>query len=948
MNDNNGTNPWADVSGPNMGYLLEQYDLYSMNPESVDQSFRELFDQWGEPSFEDSGAHDSEGSFISPNILFNKMRKLVAAISLADNIRLYGHTEADIFPLDKQPTNNLLDLASYQLTEADLREIPAEFICKENNNLNDGVEAIAYLKQTYTSAIGFEVRHLEPEKKEWLQKRIESTFTNEAISNQEKEKLLKGLVEAEAFEQFLGKTYVGQKRFSVEGLESLVPVMNEIVRLSAMDNIHDVMISMAHRGRLNVLTHVLDKPYEAMLSQFQHSEWKNKDLTLELTEGETGDVKYHLGAKKQKKINDRKITVTLANNPSHLEFSGTVAEGYTRAAQEVRTEKGYPQQDVSKAVAVLVHGDAAFTGQGVVTEILNYANTKAYGTGGTIHVIANNCIGFTTEPEDDRSTKYPSDIVKGYNVPIIHVNADDPENCMKAVKLAFEFRQTFHQDVLINLIGYRRLGHNEMDEPRTTSPLIYQAIDQHPTITEIYKKQLLTNKVLSESKIKEMEKEISDKLNLAYQNINQDQEPVRTIAQRHAAYQSDLPKVDTTVDNETLSQINNQLLEWPEGFNVFGKLKKILNRRKDAVDNHKKIDWGHAEVLAFASILKDGTPIRITGQDSERGTFSHRNIVLSDEKTGEKFSPLHTVGTSKASFAVHNSTLSETAILGFEYGYDVFAKETLVFWEAQFGDFANGAQVIFDQFIASGREKWGQKSGLVMLLPHGYEGQGPEHSSARLERFLQSAAENNWTVANLSTSGNYFHILRRQAALLQTDEVRPLVIMSPKSLLRNAAAGVYLEELTNGGFEPIIEEPGLGTNPEKVKRIVFTTGRLAVELSETVAKDKDAYDWLDIIRVEELYPFPKEKISHVLNKYENLEEIVWSQEEPQNMGAWSYIYPRLQELAPKDIEIAYNGRPDMASPSEGDPLVHKVEQKRIINNVLTQTVKSKKRMRKIG
>nr|WP_156290253.1 2-oxoglutarate dehydrogenase E1 component [Oceanobacillus salinisoli] len=945
--NNYRANPWADVKGPNMGYLLEQYDLYINDPDAVEKSFKDLFDVWGEPVASDNN-NDREVNSMSPNALLNKMNKLVSAITLADNIRAYGHLEANIYPLEKQEANDLLDMSSYQLTEEDLREIPAHFICSENKQLNNGLDAINYLKQIYTSTIGFDVNHMEPTEKAWLRNKIETEVVNEEISVSEKQQLLEMLLAAEGFEQFLGKTYVGQKRFSVEGLESLIPVMDEMIRLAAKDRMMDVMISMAHRGRLNVLTHVLEKPYEAIFSQFQHSTWENEDPTLEVVDGATGDVKYHLGAVKKKRVEDNEIKVTLANNPSHLEIAGTVAEGYTRAAQETRTEKGYPRQDVSKAVAVLVHGDAAFTGQGVVTEVLNYANTKAYGTGGTIHVIANNCIGFTTDPEDDRSTKYPSDIVKGYNVPVIHVNADDPEACLKAVRLAFEYRQTFHKDVLINLIGYRRLGHNEMDEPRTTSPVIYKRIDQHPTVTKIYKEKLAAEQSIANEKMIEIENATQNKLKQAYQNIRFDQEPVRPIAERHAAYSNEFPNTDTSVDEETLTKINNELLEWPEGFHVYGKLKKILNRRRDAIEKHKKIDWGHSEILAFASILKDGNPIRLTGQDSERGTFSHRNIVLSDEKTGNKYSPLHTLSSADASFAVHNSTLSEEAVLGFEYGYDVHSKETLVLWEAQFGDFANGAQVIFDQFISSGREKWGQKSGLVMLLPHGYEGQGPEHSSARLERFLQSAAENNWTVANLSSSGNYFHILRRQAALLDTDDIRPLVIMSPKSLLRNAAAGVYLEDLANGEFQPIIKEPGLGENPDDVKRVVFTTGRLAVELSEAVSKDKEMYNWLDMIRVEELYPFPEEKINHLLSKYKNLEEIVWTQEEPQNMGAWSYVAPRLQELAPENIKVTYNGRPDMASPSEGDPLVHKEEQNRIINNVLTQTVKRNTSVRKIG
>ncbi|WP_068676177.1 2-oxoglutarate dehydrogenase E1 component [Oceanobacillus sp. Castelsardo] len=944
--NNNGANPWADVKGPNLGYLIEQYDLYSKDPNLVDKSFKELFDVWGNPETINKNVEETS-DHISMNVLLNRMRKLVSAITLAENIRVYGHLEADIFPLEKQPSNELLDLTTYHLTEEDLKEIPAEFICKDKN-VKNGLEAMNYLKQIYTSTIGFEVDHMDIKEKDWLRNKIETNDASKGITTARKEELFHSLLLAEGFEEFLGKTFVGQKRFSVEGLESLVPVMNEIINLSAKDNIENVLISMAHRGRLNVLTHVLEKPYEAIFSQFQHSKWENEDSTLEMLEGATGDVKYHLGATKKKQIGNKEINVSLANNPSHLEIAGTVIEGSTRAAQEIRNEKGYPQQDFSKAVAVLVHGDAAFTGQGVVTEILNYANTKAYSTGGTIHIIANNCIGFTTEPEDDRSTKHPSDIVKGFNVPIVHVNADDPEACLKAVQLAFEYRQTFHQDVLINLIGYRRLGHNEMDEPRSTSPLIYKLVDKHQTITAIYKEKLINERTLTNDKIDEMESIVQKKLQQAYNNINQEKEPIRTTQERHELYKSELAEIDTSVDKETLLDMNNALLEWPEGFNVFGKLKKILSRRKVAFENNRKVDWGHAETLAFASILKDGTPIRLTGQDSERGTFSHRNIVLSDEKTGKKYSPLHQLSSANASFAIHNSTLSEAAILGYEYGYNVFAKETLVLWEAQFGDFANGAQVIFDQFISSGREKWGQKSGLVMLLPHGYEGQGPEHSSARLERFLQLAAENNWTVANLSNSGNYFHLLRRQAALLNTNDVRPLVIMSPKSLLRNASAGVFLEDLTEGGFEPIIKESGLGGNPEHVKRIVLSTGRLAVELSDYMTEDKDAYDWLDMIRVEELYPFPERKISEVLSKYKNLEEIIWTQEEPKNMGAWTYIAPHLQEIAPKGVTVRYNGRPDMASPSEGDPLVHKEEQFRIIHQAITKTVKQKMNVRKIG
>ncbi|MFD1850792.1 2-oxoglutarate dehydrogenase E1 component [Oceanobacillus bengalensis] len=938
MDNQSGINPYNSLSGSNMGYVLEQYDIYLTNPNEVDESFKELFNTWGAPQPSDYNIGQRSAEVLNPNVVINKMRKLAKAMDLAENIRKNGHLEADINPLKKPKVKKLLELSTYHLTEEDLKEIPAEFICKDHQEqFKDGLAAIEYLKQIYTGTVGFEVEHVDPIEKTWLKSKIESGYTIPNYSVAEKEAILKQLCDAEGFEQFIGKTYVGQKRFSIEGLETMIPLINEIVAQSAEYGVNDVAISMAHRGRLNVLTHILEKPYEAMLSQFQHSKWVNEDPSLELTEGITGDVKYHLGAVKQKKVGDKMVRVSLANNPSHLEFAGTVVEGYARALQDDRKEAGYPKQDVNKAVPILVHGDAAIAGQGIVQEIFNYAQAEAYGTGGTIHLIANNHIGFTTESKDDRSTEYASDIGKGYNIPILHVNADDPEACLAVARLAFEYRQTFRKDVLIDLSGYRRLGHNEMDEPRMTSPVTYAAVDGHPTITAVYKGKLIEGKSLSENRINEIFSETQEKLQKAYKNIDQEAEELRTTLERHEAYGSELPKVDTAVDKATLTQINEELLQWPEGFNVFRKLEKILNRRRDAIEKQKKIDWGHAEALAFATILKDGTPIRLTGEDSERGTFSHRNVVLSDEKTGEKYSPMHTISTSNASFDIRNSTLSENAILGFEYGYDVASPETLVLWEGQFGDFANGAQVIIDQFIASGREKWGQKSGMVLLLPHGYEGQGPEHSNARPERYLQLAAENNWTVANFSTAGNYFHALRRQAAILKTDEVRPLIIMSPKSLLRHASAGVYLEELTNGQFEPIIEQPGLGTKPDKVERVVLSTGRLAVELSDHVEKSPESYDWLDIIRVEELYPFPEENIEHVLNKYKNLKEIVWTQEEPQNMGAWTFIAPRLQKIAPKDIIVTYNGRPDMASPSEGDPRVHKQEQERIISNVLTQT-----------
>lgn len=939
----NTTNSWHDVFGANLGYLLEQYDLYLTDANLVDESLQGLFAAWGEPQIEIAQNNEElPQQGYSPTFIINKMKKLVDVLKLAENIRTKGHLEANIYPLEKQAPSDFLNLSYYGLTEEDVREIPVEIICPEKKGqLSDGLAAIEYLMEVYTGHIGFEIQHIEPEERKWLQNKIENNYCALSFSSAKKADLLSSLYKAEGFEQFIQKTYVGQKRFSVEGLEALVPSIEELISLSAEDGIENVMISMAHRGRLNVLAHVLEKPYEAIFSQFQHSSWVNNNPDYSETKGSTGDVKYHMGAVKNRQIQDKKIKVTLANNPSHLEIAGTVVEGYARAAQDDRSEKGYPKQDVSKALALLVHGDAAFPGQGVVAETLNYSRTKAYQTGGTIHIIGNNRIGFTTESEDSRSTRYSSDLAKGYNIPIFHVNADDPEASLTVMRLAFEYRQNYKKDVLVDLIGYRRMGHNEMDEPMATNPVTYNIVRNHPTITAVYKQQLLDEKSMTEEQIKEIETTVLTEITEAYKNINKEHSEVRSIAELQAENHHEISKVDTTVDKATLTTINSDLLEWPNGFNVFGKLQKILNRRLEVFEKKGKIDWAHAEALAFATILKDGTPIRLTGQDSERGTFSHRNIVLSDEKTGEKYCPLHTISTSNASFAVHNSSLSEAAILGFEYGYNVISPETLVLWEAQFGDFANGAQVVIDQFISAGRSKWGQKSGLVILLPHGYEGQGPEHSSARLERYLQMAAENNWTVANLSSSAQYFHILRRQAAILNTDDVRPLVLMAPKSLLRHASAGAYLEEFTNGQFQAIIEQPGLGSERDQVERIVFCTGRLAVELADLVADSKD-FNWLDIIRIEELYPFPEEQIRSLIGKYKNLKEVIWTQEEPKNMGAWSYIAPQLQQIVSDHIKVSYNGRPGMSSPSEGDPTIHKNEQQRIINEALTPTDKKAK------
>src|SRR5690606_20830528 len=631
----------------------------------------------------------------------------------------------------------------------------------------------------------------------------------------------------------------------------------------------------------------------------------------------TGDVKYHLGADRQLKQGDSvRARITLANNPSHLEVVGPVVDGYTRAAQETRNQSGYPIQNLDSCLAISVHGDAAFPGEGIVQETLNMGRLKGYNTGGTIHIIANNMIGFTTESTDSRSTKYASDIAKGFEIPIVHVNADDPEAVLAAAILAYKYRQKFHKDFVIDLIGYRRFGHNETDEPMVTNPLLYKKIKNHKTVKELYAERLIEKGLLSKEEAEKIDEEIKNKLQREYELAAKHSEDQDTEMNPPEYIMKGFQEPKTSVPMEELQQLNSELLKWPENFNVFQKLSRILKRRESAFNGDGKIDWAHAESLAFGSILKEGTPIRLTGQDSQRGTFAHRNLVLHDENTGEEYIPMHHISGSKASFVVYNSPLTEAGVVGFEYGYNVFAPETLVIWEAQFGDFANMAQVYFDQFISSSRAKWGQKSGLVMMLPHGYEGQGPEHSSGRVERFLQSAAENNWTVANVSTAGQYFHLLRRQAATLQKEEVKPLVLMTPKSLLRHPLASVDVTDLTEGKFQSVLEQKGLGEDHNAVERIILCSGKIAIDLEEYVT-EKDNLEWLHILPVEELYPFPKAQIENILSRYPNVKELVWVQEEPKNMGGWMHVDPYLRKLAPQGVEVRYIGRRRRSSPSEG-------------------------------
>ncbi|WP_372630369.1 2-oxoglutarate dehydrogenase E1 component [Cohnella sp.] len=946
---------WQQFFGPNLGYVQEQYDIYLQDAEAVSPQYRELFAQYGAPPRVDAAsaypASAPQGSGGSASLDANLLKKAIAAGQLAWNIRSFGHLAADIDPLELSPKANteMIEPATYGLTEADLRQLPPDCVWEDAPYpLSNAWEAVQKLLQVYTGPIAFEFGHVHvEEERKWLNKQAETVIPSTKLLTSEKESLLRKLYEAEQFEDFLQRTFVGQKRFSAEGIEALVPLTDEIVHELTNDGARHIAMGMAHRGRLNVLAHVLGKPYGNVFAEFHHSPNKNlipSEGSIGINYGWTGDVKYHLGANRSISSGETAETrITLANNPSHLEYVNPVVGGFARAAQEDRSQPGYPVQNLDLAASILIHGDAAFIGEGIVAETLNFNNIKGYTCGGTIHIIANNRIGFTTESHDSRSTHYASDLAKGFEIPIVHVNADDPEAVIAAARMASEYRTLFKKDFVIDLIGYRRYGHNETDDPETTQPLIYKKVKAHPNVARLYADKLVREGALSEEAANQIKRDVQNKLKDAYDEVKgrEGNSPVR---QSHPPeFSLDAPKPVTAVPLEKLRSINAGLLKFPESFNVYGKLKRILERRADALNDGEKVDWSHAETLAFATILADGTPIRLSGQDAERATFAHRNLVLHDTKTGDTFCPLHAIPEAKASFAIHNSPLSEAGVLGLEYGYNVFAPETMVIWEAQFGDFANSAQVLIDQFISAGQSKWSQRSGLTMLLPHGYEGQGPEHSSARLERFLQLSGEENWTVAYLSSAAQYFHLLRRQASVLNTDQARPLVLMAPKSMIRNPYVASSAAELSEGTFQTVLEQPGLGGQPAKVERIVLCTGKVAIDLAEELAKTPDTNrDWLHIVRVEQLYPFPKLELKAILDRFPNLSEVLWVQEEPKNMGAWGYIEPRIRELVDvAKVSVSYNGRPKRSSPASGYQQIHTFEQQFIINQTLVQKKKTK-------
>ncbi|CAG9620214.1 2-oxoglutarate dehydrogenase E1 component [Sutcliffiella rhizosphaerae] len=940
---------WERFYGPNMGYVYDMYDKYQENPESVDASIRALFEELGSPpgmdsiSISNAQSGNADTSVTQQAAPQAAIKKVIAANKLLRNIRTLGHLAANINPLEKETNFDVgfLDIETYGLNKTDLLQIPVDLVWEDAPEaISNAWEAYEHLKRIYTGTIAYEFGHIHDEyEQNWLNSYIEKTRIERSFTKEDRIELLERLIAVDGFEKFLHKTFVGQKRFSIEGLDMLVPMFDKLVQSGCEDGTKNISIGMAHRGRLNVLAHVLGKPYELIFSEFHHS--PNKELVPSegsrgINFGWSGDVKYHMGADRQVTgEKEQVVRINLAHNPSHLEFVNPVVQGVARASQEDRSERGYPKQNKQSSFSVLVHGDAAFPGEGVVAETLNLTKLNGYATGGTIHIIANNLLGFTTNFGDSRSTKYASDLAKGYEIPVIHVNADDPESCLSVMVFAYEYRKKFKKDIVIDLVGYRRFGHNEMDDANVTQPLLYEKINNHPNIADKYGKELVSRGTVTEDDVKSKKTDFMQKLQRIFDELRKEDENNVKIKQVPKPISDQVPELDTAVAEDLLKSINSNLVSYPEDFNVYPKLGRIMKKRESLLANENKVDWSLGETLAFATILAEGTPIRLTGQDSERGTFSHRHLVLHDNQTGKRFIPLHELPEAKASMSIHNSPLSEVAVLGFDYGYSVQSPESLVIWEAQFGDFVNVAQVIIDQFIASGRAKWGQKSSLVMLLPHGYEGQGPEHSSGRVERFLNSAAENNWIVANVTSAAQYFHLLRRQAKLTTKEDARPLIVMTPKSLLRNSMTVSDVKELTDGQFKLLVEEPRTGGNKEKVTRLVLCTGKVAIDLATKVEESgAGKVENVHIARVEQLYPFPQKEVEELASQFPNLNEIVWVQEEPKNMGSWPVVKANLHEIAKDGVSVDYIGRPKRSSPATGEPHIHKQEQAWIVEDSL--------------
>ncbi|MFI5317275.1 MAG: 2-oxoglutarate dehydrogenase E1 component [Myxococcota bacterium] len=904
-------------SGENGAWVEALYEDYALGRESVPESWRRFFDRLHGRVTPAEPPAAARANGRVPARDSSDAAPAVGVMGLVDAYRSHGHLVSKLDPLgtglDAHP---LLEPAVFGLGDWD----PARRV-RSGNYLGQAegtlAELIQSLRRTYARTFGAEFMEIRDKpRRDWLIERMEPRENRPSLSTEERLRILTQLIAAQRFEQFLHKRFLGVYRFSLEGGEALIPIMDTLIEGASELGAEEVVIAMAHRGRLNLMVHAMDMPYRAIMAEFQAT------LMPANAQG-AGDVKYHRGYSADRRTRAGKsLHLSLCPNPSHLEWINPVAEGVVAAKQHRRGDA-----DGAQVIPLQIHGDAAFTGQGIVYETLALSELASYRTGGTVHVILDNQIGFTTEPSQFRFTQYPSDTAKNIQAPIFHVNADDPEACVHAAKLAIAFRQQFKEDVIIHLVCYRRHGHNEGDDPTYTQPLMYKAIAAHERVAELYTDRLLAENAIDAAALGKLEEQQKRKLEQA---LEESTTHTRLAGAEgyHGLWEglANLEQTDgkSAVTRESLEVVARALVETPPGFSVHPKLRRQLEQRAHAVIENEPMDWGTAEALAFGTLLLEGIPIRMTGQDCERGTFGHRHAVLHDVETGAQYVSLDKLGRSGARFTIANSLLSEAAVLGFEYGYSTVDPNRLAIWEAQFGDFSNSAQVIIDQFIASGEKKWSRSSGLVLLLPHGYEGKGPEHSSARLERFLQLCAEDNLQVVNLTTPAQYFHALRRQ---IRRGFRKPLVVMSPKSLLRHPKCVSLRDELSSGEFRPVLDDPAFAPNGGRsaagTRRVLVCSGKVYYSLLE--AREDSGFDDVAIVRLEELHPFPFESLGAALARYAPT-EIAWVQEEPWNMGGWQYASERLRRVLPASATLRYVGRRESASPATGSYRLHEEEQ----------------------
>jgi len=922
--------------GLNAGFVAEIRQRYEVDPDSVDESWADLFGPHGTAPHRVASAPGSASSrdaalrdaapaapdLSSPQVA----EKYARVLRLIHAYRARGHRIADTDPLEGRSEDfPELDPAHYGLGSDDLEK---PFFA---GNLPGGpIQTLAQildrLKATYCRKVGVEFTHIQdPGRRQWLLRRMEASENATRFPPEEQLRIFEKVCAADLFERFLQTKFLGQKRFSLEGAEALIPLLDTVVEECPGHGVRELIIGMAHRGRLNVLSNIMGKSLESMFSEFE-------DIEVRESPFGSGDVKYHKGYSSDRRAQSgERIHLSLTANPSHLEAVDPVVEGRARAKQ-VRAGDSSGHQHLP----VLIHGDAAFAGQGMVAETLNLSNLRGYTTGGTLHVVVNNQIGFTATPEEARSTLYATDVAKMIQVPIFHVNGDDAEAVVHCLKLAFSYRQRFGDDVVVDLVCYRRHGHNEGDEPSFTNPLLYEKIRKHEPLRAIYTTHLVRAGVLSAADVKRIEEDLSEQLQQALQVIKtrapEPDEPYDPRGPWTGFSRTALGKgPDTAVSAERLAQIAEALASTPADFEVHRKLQALLERRRKMVAEDAPIDWAMGEALAFGSLLVEGTPVRLSGQDSSRGTFSQRHAVLVDQRSGLEYAPLDHISETQARFEVYNSHLSEAAVLGFEYGYSLADPTTLTLWEAQFGDFANGAQVIIDQFITSAHVKWQRMSGLVMLLPHGFEGQGPEHSSARVERFLQLCAEDNLQIANCTTPAQYFHLLRRQ---MRRAYRAALVIFTPKSLLRAPRAVSKVADFRDGAFSSVLDDPAI-QDPERVRRVLLCSGKVYYDLvahreeRDGVAAGEAAGD-VAIVRLEELYPWPAQALAQIRERYVATDRLVWVQEEPANMGPWGFVRERLPDVLNGNTKLAYAGRSASASPASGSHRMHREQQRALL------------------